>query len=101
MIPAAVIGSSLALALLWKSGPSNTTKVQSEVDGREYTVQNLPDKEEAANRMATIRANLVKLHTYYKSDEGLLADPPVKRFVDRFNPEVFTENDMGSDSTAY
>jgi hypothetical protein len=101
MIPAAVIGSSLALALLWKSGPSNTTKVQSEVDGREYTVQNLPDKEEAANRMATIRANLVKLYTYYKSDEGLLADPPVKRFVDRFSPEVFTENDMGSDSTAY
>lgn len=29
-----------------------------------------------------------------------MADPPIRRFVERFNPDHMTENDMGADSTS-
>ena len=51
--------------------------------------------------MAKLRKNLVKLRDNYKAEEGSMADPPIRRFVERFNPENMTENDMGADSTSY
>ena len=101
MIPAALVGSGLVLAYILKSGPSNTTRVRAAFDDREYQVQELPKKQEAAELLAKLRGNLVKLRDEYKKSEGSLADPPVRRFVDRFNPDALIENDMGSDSTAY
>lgn len=101
MIPAAIVGSGLALAYIWKSGPSNTTRVRAAFDDREYQVQELPDKQEAAELLAHLRGNLVKLRDDYKKSEGSMADPPVRRFVERFNSDAMIENDMGSDSTAY
>ena len=101
MLPAAVVGSGLVLAYLWKSGPSNTTRVRAALDGREYQVQELPDKQEAAETMARLRKHLVTLRDEYQKSEGSMADPPVRRFVERFNPEDMIENDMGSDSTSY
>lgn len=101
MIPAAVVGSGLVLAYLWKAGPSNTVRVRAALDDREYEVQNLPDRQQAAERMATVRANLLKLRDEYKKSDGSMADPPIRRFVERFNPDALVENDMGSDSTSY
>ena len=54
------------LAYLWKSGPSNTTRVRAALDGREYQVQELPDKQDAAEAMARLRKNLVALRDEYK-----------------------------------
>jgi hypothetical protein len=101
MLPATVIGSGLALAYMWGSGPSNTTRVRAALDGREYQVQELPNKQGAAELMAKLRANLVKLRDAYARDQGSLADPPIRRFVERFKSDQMMENDMGSDSTAY
>ena len=101
MLPAAIVGSGLALAYLWKRGPSNTTRVRAELDGRTYQVQELPNRQEAADLMAKIRENLVKLRTHYQESEGSMADPPVRRFVERFKDDEMIENDMGSDSTSY
>ena len=64
-------------------------------------MQNLPDKEKAVAVMSEIRKDLEKLYNYYKDEPALAADPPVGRFLQRFTPDVFVENDMQSKDTSY
>jgi len=99
MLPIAVIGLG-ALAFTALQGPRNTIRIQGP-DGRHYEMQNLPDKESAVALMAKIRGNLTKLYEHYKSEPALAADPPVSRFIQRFQPDVFVENDMNSSDTSY
>jgi len=94
MIPAAVIGVG-ALALYTLQGPRNTIRMTGP-DGASYDMQNLPNKDQAVALMADIKGRLVKLFTHYKSDQALSADPPVRRFLERFKTDVFIENDMSS-----
>lgn len=101
MIPAALLTAGVALALASSRGPKNTVEVRSTRDGNVYRVQNLPDKQEACERIAKIRENLTKLMDNYKSDPSAMADPRIKVMVARFNPENFTENDINSDTTSY
>ena len=58
MLPLALL--SVGGALLYSSthGPSNVTNIKSSVNGKEYQVQNLPDKEDAANKMAEINEKI-------------------------------------------
>ena len=99
MFPAAIAGTAL-IAYALTSGPRNTIRIAGS-DGREYEMQNLPDKERAVELMSKIRANLTKLYSHYKETTGLAQDPPVARFIDRFTPDVFVENDMQSKDTSY
>jgi hypothetical protein len=101
MFPVALVGSGLALALLSKRGPQKTVAVRSQSDGNTYNVQNLPDKQEACERMAKIRGNLDKLVNTYKQDPSAMADPRIKIMVERFNPSNLMENDLDADSTSY
>jgi hypothetical protein len=101
MLPAALVGSGLVLAFLYNRGPQKTVEVQSKTDGKIYNVQNLPDKQEACERMAKIRANLEKLVDNYKNDPSAMADPRVKILVERFNPNSMIENDIDADTTSY
>ena len=64
-------------------------------------MQNLPNKEKAVEIMSNIRGLLVKLHDHYKTTPNVAQDPAVARFVDRFAPDVFVENDMQSSDTSY
>lgn len=100
MFPVAAVGTALAFAYAMNAGPKNTIRIQGP-DGRDYEMQNLPNKENAVKTMSTIREKLVRLHTYYKEDIALSQDPPVSRFVQRFTPDVFVENDMASKDTSY
>lgn len=99
MFPAAVAGTAL-LAYNFMRGPKNTVRIAGP-DGREYEMQNLPDKEKAVELMSKVRENLTKLYHHYKDTTGLAQDPPVSRFLERFAPDVFVENDMGSSDTSY
>jgi hypothetical protein len=101
MLPVALLGSGIALAFLTNTGPKNNTSVQSTRDGNTYLVQNLPDKQEAANRLASIREKLTRLIENYKGDPSTMADPRVKVLVSRFNPHNFSENDITADTTSY
>lgn len=94
MIPIAIGGT--LLALMYSSGPQNNVEVQAS-DGKKYKVQNLPDKEEAAERMSEIRQNLQKLVEHVKQYH----EEPFKRLVEKFNPDVLEENDLGAQSTSY
>ena len=100
MFPLAAIGVSAALAYAVTQGPRNTIRMTGP-DGQQYEMQNLPSKEKAVEMMATLRANLVKLHEYYKTTPNVNQDPAVRRFVERFSPDVFVENDMQSADTSY
>lgn len=101
MIPATLLGTGLALAYAITRGPKNLVSVRSRIDGNEYRVQNLQDKQNAADRMAEIRKNLDKLIEHYKSDPASSADPRVSVLITRFHPENMCENDLESDSTSY
>jgi hypothetical protein len=101
MIPAALITAGVALALASSKGPKNIVEVQSMRDGNVYRVQNLPDKQEACERIAMIREKLTKLIDSYKNDPSAMTDPRVKVMVSRFNPENLSENDIHSDTTSY
>jgi hypothetical protein len=94
MIPVAI--GATVLALMYTSGPQNNVEVKAS-DGKTYRVQNLPDKQDAAERMAEIRSNLEKIIEHVKQYH----EDPYKRLVEKFNPNVLEENDLGAQSTSY
>jgi hypothetical protein len=100
MFPVAAVGTATLLAYALTKGPKNTIRIAGP-DGHEYEMQNLPNKEQAVQLMSGIRSKLTKLFSHYKGTTGLAQDPPVARFVDRFSPDVFVENDMQSADTSY
>jgi hypothetical protein len=73
--------------------------VRSSVDGREYIVQNKPDKQEAANALATVRADLMKFVQLLQSKNG--KDPRVQRLVSKFNPDAISEGTEDARYTSY
>ena len=94
MIPVAI--GATVLALMYSSGPQNNVEVKAS-DGKTYRVQNLPDKQDAAERMSEIRSNLEKIVEHVKQYH----EEPYKRLVEKFNPNVLEENDLGAQSTSY
>jgi hypothetical protein len=101
MIPAALLGTGLAVAYLYTRGPTNLVSVKSNRTNQSYQVQNLPDKQDACERMANIHEKLETLIVKYKSDPNTNADARVRTMIDRFNPDNMCENNVDSDSTAY
>jgi hypothetical protein len=77
-----------------------TVQVKSTVDGKEYKVRDLPDKQHAANLLATLRVKLVKLcDTLEKKYPD---KPQVKLMVQNFrsDPERFLEATPDSEHTS-
>lgn len=75
------------------------TYVKSTVDGRKYLVRNLPDKQDAANMIATVRSNLVKLaQELKKKNEGNI---DIERMVNNFNPNNIVESEKNNKYTSY
>lgn len=100
MFPVAALGVGALITYAVTSGPRNIIRIQGP-DGREYDMQNLPNKEEAVKLMASLRSSLEKLAGYYRENMGLAQDPPVARFLSRFNADVFVENEVTSPDTSY
>lgn len=96
-VAAAFVGVAIVAQMM---GPGNTVRMTGP-DGHEYDMQELPNKDEAVKLMSKIRANLTKLRDSYAEEPALLNDPPVARFVARFQPDVFSENSMSSGDTSY
>jgi hypothetical protein len=101
MLPAiAIAGTSIALAFSYLRGPRNNIGVKAS-DGNIYQVQDLPDKQSGAELLCRIRKNLTSVVEKFKQDPNYSNDPPYQRLIARFNPEVFQENDIESNSTSY
>lgn len=75
-------------------------KIESTVNGKEYYVRNLPDKVDAANKLATIGDSLSKLILSLDINDKEKGDG-IKRLRDSFNSDYITENIPGSMYVAY
>ena len=77
-----------------------TVRVQSTVDGKVYKVRDMPDKQQAANLLATLRTKLVKLCDALEKKYPDKAQ--VKQMVQNFraDPERFLEATPDSEHTS-
>ena len=94
-----LLGAGLA-AFAYKQGSYDMANVTSTVDNQKYLVRNLPDKQEAADRLARTRAKLLRLI------KELNAAHPDKAFVKQLGnfdcaPSRFTESTPDASYTSY
>jgi hypothetical protein len=73
--------------------------VKSPVDGREYLMRRLPDRQEAADMMANINAKLIRLveHLVAKFPNN----PVVNQLYRNYNPDVLSEGGVELGYTSY
>eukprot|EP00798_Chlamydomonas_sp_ICE-L_P002006 gene2006-biopygen13047 len=73
--------------------------VSSDVDGREYLMRRLPDRQNAANLMARINSNLNKLvqHLVAKYPKNTV----VRQLYDNYNPDALSEGGAELGYTSY
>eukprot|EP00798_Chlamydomonas_sp_ICE-L_P012895 gene12895-biopygen12850 len=78
---------------------SEVVFVSSDVDGREYLLRRLPDRQNAANLMARINSNLNKLvqHLVAKYPKN----PVVRQLYDNYNPDALSEGGAELGYTSY
>jgi hypothetical protein len=86
---------------LFGLGQYPTLYVKSSVDGKEYLVRDLPDKQEAANLLAKVRIKLnnLKIHLESKYPDK----PQVKQLIQNFknDPKRFLESTPDAEFTSY
>lgn len=94
-----VLGTALAYFVYDTYWSGNMEHVQSTIDGNTYLVQALPDRQEAANLLAQIRA---KLETLVRHLEKIAPqDERTQRLVLNFKPEKIQEGMESSKHTSY
>lgn len=101
------LGSSLQYALqstkqlLGLGGSYPIVPVRSKLDGKEYQVRDLPDKQAAADLMARVRLKMNKLKLHVES--AFPDKPQVKQLVQNFeaNPNRFFEATPDAEHTSY
>jgi hypothetical protein len=78
-----------------------TVAVRSTVDGKEYRVRDLPDKQNAANQLAKLRLNLGTLMD--SLTQTYPHKPQVQRLVQNFraDPDRFFESTPDAEHTSY
>ena len=69
-------------------------------NGNEYLVRNLPDKNEAANKLGSISDSLKNLVNNLNENDDKKGEY-IKQLKESFNPEYITENIPGSVYVAY
>ena len=95
----------ITIFYLYLESKSSEVKYVKARDGNEYLVRNLPDKRQAANKLAMIKKNLdtivnhlkenLELKDYYcKRDE-------IKLLIDNYNPDSLSESSPGNKFTSY
>jgi hypothetical protein len=82
-----------------KSYYAEVIYVKSKIDGRNYLVRKLPDRQAAADYLASVNADLQKLvkHVTAKYPD----EPRIKRLFENFNPDNISEGSPSSGYTSY
>ena len=89
----------ITLFIHYESKYSELTYVISKVDKEEYLVRNRDDKNKAADLLAIIKKNLLKLVEFCEKKHS--DDKRVHRLVDKFKPEKISESLSSSKHTSY
>ena len=95
-----VLGAGAA-AFAFKSGSYDMANVESTVDQQKYLVRNLPDKQDAADRLARTRAKLLRLMKDLKQTHP--DKPFVAQLLRNFDadPSRFSESTPDASYTSY
>jgi hypothetical protein len=95
-----VLGAGLA-AMAYKQGSHDMALTTSTVDGNKYLVRNLPDKQDAADRLARTRGKLLRLMTALRQSHP--EKPLVKQIMRNFDadPSRFSESTPDASYTSY
>ena len=95
-----VLGAGAA-AFALKQSNYDMAHVESTVDHQKYIVRNLPDKQEAADRLARTRAKLLRLMRDLKQADG--KKPFVEQMIRNFDadPSRFSESTPDANYTSY
>jgi hypothetical protein len=89
------------VAMQLKSSKYPMALVKSTVDNEYYLVRNLPDKQDACDRLARVRAKILILRTFLK--QTYYEKPFVKQMLDDFDcePNRFSESTPEAQYTSY
>lgn len=87
------------LAIHLESRYSELTYVKSKIDGQSYLVRNREDKQAAADHLAHIKENLLKLLDFLRKNHN--DDPRIQRILNRFRPESISESMASSQYTSF
>ena len=89
------------LAIYYKQSKYPLSYVKSSVDGEQYLVRNLPDKQEAADRLSRVRDRLVRLRKYLEQTHA--EKPFVANMLKNFDaaPARFSESTPDAQYTSY
>ena len=95
-----IVLAAITIYLVWDTYFMGALEyVKSTVDGREYQVQSLPDKQDAADLLAKIREKMIRLVDHLRKSDP--EDERVKQILERFNPNNISEGADNSKYTSY
>ena len=79
---------------------SSEVKYVKAKDGAEYLVRNLPDKRQAANKLAMIKSNLDTIVNYLKENKNLedyySKKNEIELLISNYNPDSLSESSPGN-----
>jgi hypothetical protein len=95
-----VLGAGLA-AMAYKKESHDMSLVESSIDGNRYLVRNLPDKQEAADRLARTRDKLISLMLFLQEHHA--KKQLVAQILQNFDaePDRFSESAPDASYTSY
>lgn len=84
-------------------GSKDLSYITSSIDGKEYYVRNLPDKQKAADTLATLRKNLTTLVNtlYNRRNEYAEFKTAIERLKHRFQTDKISEGAYDAKNTSY
>ncbi len=75
--------------------------VESTIDNKRYLVQNLEDKQSAADTLAQIRINLDKIVNHFRIHPEYSRESRIQRLIEKFNSNNLVETEPNSKYTSY
>ena len=89
------------VAMYFKGSKYPMALTKSSVDGENYFVRNMPDRQEAADRLARVRAKILRLRKYLGQTHK--AKPFVSQMLDNFDCSAgrFSESTPDAQYTSY
>ena len=82
-----------------KQSDTEVAMVRSSIDGKEYLVQNKPDKQEAANALASIKLDLSKFMQYLQQNKD--KHKSIELLLSRVDLDKISEGNEDTNYTTY
>ena len=95
----------ITIFYLYLESKSSEVKYVKAKDGKEYLVRNLPDKRQAANKLAMIKRNLDTIVEHLKenkdTEDYFSKKDEISLLIENYNPDSLSESSPGNKFTSY